>query len=193
MAGYKLAGGDTNLNNDLLWEIQALIALGFHESLIRLLDDKGVTISLLSEGDYYNRYGGKVVYWNRKGDIAQSADDPAWVAGFPALAILAHEFTHAIQDVGWSGLDGYGNGETEVAKAAEQQAMQTENSIAYMFYRRVPGYGKGGAHEIKGPRTFYRANGKSMMPPYENYDEATLAGMTWDEWEQIGAGYVPAY
>jgi len=59
-----------------------------------------------------------------------------------------------------------------------------------MFYRKVPGYGKNEVNWITGPRTYYRVEKTSRMPGNKPYDNATLAGMTWDEWTPA---YVPAY
>ena len=67
-----------------------------------------------------------------------------------------------------------------------------------VIYMKVPGYGEGGAHEIAGPRTYYKAFGESWAPAYygtgKMLPDASRKGMTWaDYWIKVAQGYKPAY
>jgi RHS repeat-associated protein len=194
--GWKLAAGDAGV----FWDVQALIALGFPKAVISELelDWAGVTIATNSTHTFQSgrdAWTGKVVVaWDSSGDLWTHEDQrdygnpPDWVEGFPALALLAHELTHAYRDI-WGQMVGYGK-DPDVTKTAEQQAMMAENKIAYAFYKKVPGYGNGEAHFITGPRTFYDPTGQSQEFPGRGYDDATMRGMKWDSWT---SSYVPAW
>jgi RHS repeat-associated protein len=186
--GWELARGDAGV----FWDIQALIALGFPKGVISELEAAKATISTNSDHIFQEGRDGQtglpVIEWDPSGDLWTHEDQrdngnpPDWVEGFPALAILAHELTHGYRDI-WGQMVGYGNRE------AEQQAMMAENEIAYAFYKKVPGYGNGGAHFITGPRTYYWTDGMSRETG-KAYDDETLRGMKWDSWN---SSYVPAW
>jgi RHS repeat-associated protein len=192
MAGYKLAGGAKgDFDEDLFWNIQAMIALGYQEYKIDKLDEEGVTIAVSDAREFL--YSDKVIRWDPRGDIWTEGDqskygnEPDWLS-FPALALLAHECEHGYQDVTWAGgLAGNDHG-TELRKRSEEGAMIAENAIAYAFYKKVPGYGKGGEYEIAGPRTYFYVGQTSKMYPYSRY---AILSMTWEEWAK--KRFVPAY
>ena len=120
-------------------------------------------------------------------DQQQFGEAPSWWLGFPAIVALAHEIEHGYQDA-MGELVGYGRDiGNRVGAVAEQKAMQAENAMAYAFYKKVPGYGKGGAHEIAGPRTYYNRAQRSLLTG-ELYD--VKKAMTWDEWSPC---FTPAY
>ena len=191
--GCALAGAATgNFDESLFWDIQALIALGYSQDKIFDLDVGGVTIKLITNHDLHE--DSKVVYWDRSGsDWPQEnqdayGDPPSWWLGFPALAQLAHEVEHGWQDIRGE-MVGYVEG-SAVAQNAEQGAMVAENSIAYAFYKKVPGY-----QGIPGPRTYFNQKERtSKTGNHAKYSAETLAGMTWEQWEKkVKEGWVPEY
>jgi len=188
LVGYKMAGGDNDLNTDLLLTLQAMIAVGYDAEKIRIAEDFGVTIQLI-ENQYEDEYdpSPKIVYWGAEDDYD----------GFPAMAWLAHEIEHGWQyatDHYWhEDYPGhkvyYDYGNITCAKM-EEGAMIAANDMGLACYKKVPAYGKGGSHETKGPYTAYwyyedpRLTTGEVAPAPPN--------MTWDEYEKM-RWYIASY
>jgi RHS repeat-associated protein len=193
LVGYKMAGGDI----ELLMTLQAMIALGYDAEKIRVAEadradgTMGARIQLIDDS-YQDRYEWdqwhRTVYWGNHNDNDNT----------PAMVWLAHEVEHAWQDattgMGYFDINGQWVGaDSGVHNAAtakvEEGAMIAANDMGLAFYKKVPGYGKGGIHETHGPFLTYSHDGTSLLT-----GEVIPAphSMTWEEYEER-RGFICVY
>ena len=130
--GYHLAGGD----DDLFWHTQTLLALGFSDNTMRLIEEGGVTIDT-SKSDRYSSET-KTVFWDPTENFVynKEGDDRRNWHECPSLVVLAHELNHAYTDVHcgmwpWT--------TDEELLELENMAVTAENAIRWSFVTKVPG------------------------------------------------------